>query len=379
MRVVAQLLDAASDRHLWARTYERDLGEVLGLQAEVAAAIAAEVHAHVTPQEKDRLLATRAVSPEAYDAYLRGRFFWSRRDEPGLTKAVEYFEQAIAADPDFAPAYAGLAEAYGPLGFSGFLPPSVATPRMKAAALKALELDPASPQAHTALAACLAFHEWNWVEGGEGVPPRHRAGPWLSDVTPLVRPVSRARWAASRRPFGKERSPFRATRSPPTSTRRWETRSSTSAGSTTPSIATAVTWSWSPGFYRARLGLARAYEATGLHEQALAEIRQADTLSGGHAITRGPLARALRTRGQEDEARKILAELTESSQTRHVSPMEIAAIHAVLGEKDRAFEWLDKAYEERAPALSLVKATPTLDSLRSDPRFPALLHRLHLQ
>ena len=165
VRVSVQLIHAQDDRHLWSAQYERPLRDAMALQAEIARSVADEVQAAITPQETARLSAEQPVDSEAYDFYLRGRYFWAQRTPEALRRSIDYFERALAIEPTFARAHAAIAEAYGPLGYNGWLPPDEATPRMKAAALRALELDPNLVEGLTALGACAAFHEWRWSEG----------------------------------------------------------------------------------------------------------------------------------------------------------------------------------------------------------------------
>jgi TolB-like protein/DNA-binding winged helix-turn-helix (wHTH) protein/Tfp pilus assembly protein PilF len=167
VRITAQLIDAPSDRHLWAKSYERDLKDVLALQDEVARDIAAEIRIKLTPEERTRLAAARPIDPEAHDAYLRGRYFWNRRTEADLHKAKDYFEQAIAKDPGYAPAYSGLADTYFYLSYAwGHIPPREGMPLARAAALKAIELDDSSAEGHTSLATVKFLYDWD-VPGAE--------------------------------------------------------------------------------------------------------------------------------------------------------------------------------------------------------------------
>ena len=165
VRISVQLIHAPTDRHLWAAEYARPLDDVIGLQSEIARTVAREVAATLTPEDTARLAHADAIEPEAYDLYLRGRFFWAKRTEEALHRAVDYFERAIAVQPDFARAHAALAETYAPLAGVGFIHPDEAARRMRAAAEHALEIDPDLVEGLTALGACAAFHEWNWAEG----------------------------------------------------------------------------------------------------------------------------------------------------------------------------------------------------------------------
>ncbi len=377
VRVTAQLVHAASDRHLWARSYEHGEGDLIALQGELARAITQEVRARVTPAVQHRLSARSSARPEAYDAYLRGRYFWNRLDEEGLNKAVTYFEQAVAADPGYALAYAGLAETWGPLGYRGYVPPSEARERMRAAAVKAVELGPELAEAHNGLAACLAFHEWNWAEAEKEF---RRA----IDLDPHYG-LARAWYGLYLTAMGRHEAALRE--------RLTALDSDPLSLATNQNVATSLaalgridaaieqyrkTLELEPRFHSARVGLADMYALKGLREQALAEMRRADADSGGHAFTRASLAHLLAPSGDRAGARRLLAELIGRSRERYVSPFLIAVLHADLGEPDRAFEWLERAYEQRVPELSQLKTYGPLQALRSDPRYQDLLRRMKL-
>ncbi len=178
MRIAAQLIQAATDRHLWAETYERDLQDVLALQSEVASAIAQEIKIKLTPHEQLRLASSRPVDREAYEAYLKGRYFWNRFTDVGMKKAVEYFQRAIEKDPHYAPAYAGLADSYIVLVYFSGVPPKDSFPRAKVAALKAVEMDDRLAEAHTAL-VCSTSIRMGSLRRRERIPASPGAEPKL--------------------------------------------------------------------------------------------------------------------------------------------------------------------------------------------------------
>jgi tetratricopeptide (TPR) repeat protein len=163
VRITAQLIDAARETHLWAESYERDLRNVLALQSEVAQAIAREVRVKLTPVDEARFADAHAVVPEAYEAYLKGRYLWNRRSAEGFPKAVQYFQEAIAKDPAYAAAYAGLADCLSSLGFWGVVPPDEGCAKAKGLAQKALEIDPTSAEAHASLAFATMFYDYDFV------------------------------------------------------------------------------------------------------------------------------------------------------------------------------------------------------------------------
>jgi TolB-like protein/DNA-binding winged helix-turn-helix (wHTH) protein len=369
IRVTAQLVHAPTDRHLWAKEYERDVRDLLALERELSGAIAREVRAVVTPEELVRLGRPRATSPEAYDDYLRGRFFWNKRSKEALEKGVAYFERAVAADPGFALAYAGIAESYGPLSYGGFMAPGEAAARMRAAATRAIELDDTLAEAHTALAACLAFHEWRWAEAGREferaieVNPNYvtahlwrglylgNLGRFEEDVAERTRglgldPLNLAANAGLGDALGRSGRLEDAKRQ------------------------LQKTLDLDPDFAQAHQYLGFVYLRESRRDEALAEFRKAGSDGG--------VGYALAVSGRRDEARRVLSDLEGKASRGYVPALEIAVVHAGLGDREQAFLWLEKAYAERSPMLSGVRVDPRLAPLQGDARFAGLLRRMNL-
>ena len=369
VRVTAQLVHAPTDRHLWARHYERDTRDLFALESELSATIAREVRTVVTSRELERLARPHTTSAEAYDDYLRGRFFWNKRTEEGLEKALTYFQRAVAKDPGFALAHAGIAESYGPLAFGGFMPTAETAPRMRAAATRALELDETLAEAHTALAACMAFQEWNWAaaEGEfhraiEANPNYATAHAWYGlylgllgrseedvaertralDLDPLSLPVN----------AGLGDALGRAGRLP-AAVRQLQ-----------------KTLELAPDFPQAHEYLGEVYLRQGRNDAAIVEFQE--------ARANGSLGYAYAVAGRQAEARRVLADLERRAGARYVPAVDLAAVHAGLGERDQAFLWLEKAFRDRVPSLSGLRVDPRLASLHADSRFADLLRRMNL-
>jgi TolB-like protein/DNA-binding winged helix-turn-helix (wHTH) protein len=373
VRLTAQLIDARDESHLWTRSYDRDMGDLLGLQTEMARTIADEVRAVLTPQERARLAQSRAIDREAYDLYLRGRYFFNRRGgadtEGNLRKAVSHFEQAIDKDPGFALAYGSLAETWGPLGYLASVPPAEALEPMKRNAGRALELDDSLAEGHTAMGACLAFHEWDWA-GAERefkraieLNPHYSVarawyGLYLEDMGRKEESIAEAMQALTEDPFNIAHN----------------TRLATvlfAAGRHEEALERQRrTLELDTQSQYARNGLAGLLAAAGRYDGAAEEYRKAGSRPGA--------ALASAQAGRPDEARALLAELKTVAKDRYRSPLVPASLHAALGEKDAAFAFLEEAFATRVPALSQIKTDGRWKPLRSDPRYADLLRRMKL-
>jgi len=377
VRISAQLIDARADQHLWARSYERDLRDVLVLQDEVAGAIANELKIELTSRGQVRLASSRPVDPEAYETYLKGRYYSSKRTEKDLKKSIEYFQQAIKKDPDYAPAYSGMADAYTLLGYRGILPSNEALPRGKAAALKAVELDDSLAEAHASLAFIAETHEWDWPTAEREykraleLNPGYAAGHnWYAgylmyvgrfeegiveakrarDLDPLSLPVNNA-LAGRLLLAGREKEAIEQSQK---------------------------TLEMDPNFAPAHNELGWAYLRKGMNVEAIAEFRKEAALSGSDPDESIDLGYAYAVVGKRDEAKRILAKLKRKRERSFVPPTALGIISGALGEKDEAFAWLEKAYELRDPQLTYLKVGRRYTPLHSDPRFQDLLRRMGL-
>jgi serine/threonine protein kinase/tetratricopeptide (TPR) repeat protein len=375
VRITAQLIQASTDQHVWAETYDRDLGDVLKLQSEVAQAIAQEVRVQLTPQLKARLGVAHTVNPEAYDAYLRGRSFEGPTLE-AIEKAQKYFEEAIQKDPAFALAYVGLADCYLDLGQFRLVPPQESYRRGKEVIQKALELDQTLAEAH----GTLAFFEWQWDWNWRTAEEEYRYALNLNPNSVDVR-VGLAwylGWRGRRDEALAEVAKIRELDPPNRYTfvdeaaiyyhlRDYRSMLEVSRKSV----------ALNPDNWVGHYFLAVAYD--GLSLEAIPEYQRAVELSQGDTDPIAGLAHAYASVGQRANVEKILRELLQRSKTKYVSPYMIATIYAGLGDKNKAFEFFDKAYQERSPDIPwFLKADLRIDNLRSDPRFQDLLHRVGL-
>jgi len=375
VRVSANLIQASPERHLWAASYERDLRDILALQSEVAQAIAREVRTKVTPQEQVRLTSARPLNPEAYELYLRGRYSWHKRTEDGLKEGIQYFWQATEKDPTYAPAYAGLADCYSLLSMYTDLPPKESFPKAKAAAVRALEIDDTLAEAHTSLAVVKEMYEWDWggaerefkqaIELNPNYPTAHH---WYAF---FLAALGRHGQAIEEMKRGLGIDPFYL------------------HGAMAFIYYMSRQYDLALEHYRrhlqihpdrvpALLFLGQAYEQRGMYREAIAEFQKAVKLSAARTQALAALGHAYAVSGRKSEAVRILKDLTGKSKRTYVSSYHVAAIPTALGDKDQAFEWLEKAYQERSLWLVYLKVDPVLDPLRSDPRFADLLRRIGL-
>jgi TolB-like protein/DNA-binding winged helix-turn-helix (wHTH) protein/Tfp pilus assembly protein PilF len=376
VRITAQLIEASADKHLWAQSYEGDLRDTLALQTQVARAIAEQIRINLTPKEVASLRTSKVVNPEAYEAYLKGRYFWNKRTAEGLKKAVEYFNEAIEKDPTYAQAHSGLADSYALLGDweYGVLAPKDAFSRAKAAATKALELDNTLGEAHTSLAFCLDVFDWDWVsadreftraiELNPGYATAHHWYAWhLIVLGRNDEGIAEMRKAENLDPLSLVISADMADAL--LIARRYDESMQQSQ----------KTLEMDHNFALAHYQLAQALVQKRMYNEAIAELQRAITLSVDNSTFASNLAFAYAVSGKKDEAVRILNDLKNRDPNFSNFP-EIALIYAGLDEKDQAMIWLEKAYQERFNP-SILKR-PAFDTLRSDPRFQDLVRRIGL-
>jgi TolB-like protein/Flp pilus assembly protein TadD len=377
VRIRIQVIDSASDRHLWARSYDHELKDVLVLQSSAARDIAEEVEGKVGSAQADfRPASANPVNPVAYEAYLKGRYFWNKRTEDGLKKSIDYFQQAISQDPKFAAAYAGMADTYSILG-SDVLPARVARSKAHVAASKALELDPTIAEGHAELALVEFYYDWDWPRSEQEFrraielnPNYATAHQWYSYyLTAMGRfpeAVEEAQKAQQIDPLSLAINATLAGRY-------------RDSGQYDQAINVGQrTLEMDPSFVNAHSVLAATYEAEGNWSQAIPEYQKAVELSQNNPTSLAALGCAYGYSGNREKPRNILATLREASKIHYVSAFDMAAVFAGMGEKDNAFHWLEKAYSERESQMAFLGITRRMNGVRSDPRYSDLLHRMHL-
>ena len=380
VRITAELVQVATDRHLWAETYESQLGDVLGLQSRVATAIVNEIRVNLTPEEQQRLANTRSVSAESYENYLKGRYYWNKRSEGGLTKAIEYFQLAIEKDPNYALAYAGLADCYSIIGSAiiGTVPSQNVAPKAEAAALKALQLDDTLAEAQTSLATVRFNYDWDWPGAASGFQRSIELNPSYATAyqrySLYLMAMGRTNESLAQMIRARDLDPLSVSMNFSLGWRLYMARNYDQAIEQLQN-----TLEMDPNFALPRMVLGQAYEQKNAYSQALSELQRAVGISRDSPQMLGALGHAYGASGNRSEAEKVLVKLTEQSKKQYVSPFYVAIVYVGLAENNKAIDWLEKAYADRSNAIIFSKVDPQLDPLRSTPRFQALLHRLALQ
>ena len=374
VRITAQLIEARDDRHLWSETYDGDLRDTLTLQNKVAQAIAEQIRINLKPQEQATLKHGKVVDPQAYEAYLKGRYFWNKRTGDDFEKAVEYFNQAIARDPNYAQAYSGLADTYALMGDweYGVLAPREALPRAEAAAVKALQLDDTLGEAHTSLAFCFDVFDWDLksaeaefrraIELNPSYATAHHWYAWhLSLSGSNVNAIAEMKKAKNLDPVSLIINADLA-------------ELLLIAHFPDESIEQSrKTIEMDVNFALAHNQLAVAYLQRRRQDEAIAELQKAVQLSSGSPTCTANLARAFAASGRRNEAVQLLDDLKKRSRP---DVSEVAVVYAALGDNDQAMTWLEKGYEERFNPSVLLR--PGFDPLRADRRFQDLERRVGL-
>ena len=375
VRITAQLIDAAADKHLWSQSYEGELKDTLALQNQVARAIADQIRINLNPQEQAALKTARVVNPEAYESYLKGRYIWNKRTPDSLRVALAYFNQAIDEDPTDAQAYSGLADTYALLGDwqYGVITPKEALPKAKAAAIKALELDSTLSEAHNSLAFCFDAFDWDLesaekefrrsIELNPGYATAHHWYAWhLSLLGRYDEAIEEMRKAKSLDPLSLI---INADLAELLGIAHFYDESI---------IQSRKTIEMDPNFALAHNQLAQAYLQKHMNGEAIAELQKAVELSAGSPTCIANLARAYAASGRTSEAVKLLSDLKKHSNGGYSDAAEVSMVYAALGDKDQAMHWLELGYEQRFNPGVLLR--PGFDPLRSDPRLQDLVHRI---
>lgn len=375
VRISVQLIHGPSDTQLWANSYHREFRDILGLQREVADAIARQIEVAVSGQERSRLIAARAVAPDVYEDYLKGRFALNVGSRASLQEALVHFQGAIDRDPTFAPAYAGLAAAHGTLGRVALgTPPGQTRPKAIAAARKALELDPNLADARVVLAHELA-REWLWVEAEAEYVRALELNPnsaaahigyahWL-----LCQ--GRTREALSWGERGRELDPLALVGA----TIGWHLFHSRQYDAAIRELQSVL--AVEPENPGALWFLGFALNGTGQFDEAIQVLERARSLTDGSSGVLGVLVRAYAGAGRLDEAKQLVEELHRRRESGYVPPAAFLNAYLGLGDREQAFAWLERAAEERSGMTQYVRVHPYLDPLRDDPRFRDLLRRMN--
>ena len=376
VRVSVQLINATSDAHLWAEIYDRKLTDIFAVESDIAKTIAETLRAKLTGSEEQMMSMKPTENTEAYELYLKGRFFWNKRTGADLRKAIEYFNQAIAKDPNYALAYAGLADSYLLLSAFGAASPSDSLPQAKAAAKRALEIDDTSAEAHTSLGQILLFYDFDFAGSTREFkraitlnPNYATAHHWYGSGPPTClgefdRGIAELKRAQQLDPLSliinaDLGGAFVAAR-------RYDEAIT----------QLRKTIEMDPRFYFAHWNLGEALELKGQLPEAIAEYKKAAELDEDPFVL-ALVGQADAKLGQRDEAIKILSQLERLATKRYVANYSFAIMHMALGEKAKAIDWLERAYRDRSgPEIVGIKVDPMLDPLHGDPRFEALVQKV---
>jgi eukaryotic-like serine/threonine-protein kinase len=372
LRIGTELVDVATGMQLWGAQYDRKPGDIFTIQDDISDEISEKLRLRLTRAEKKRLTKRQTYDAEAYRLYLKGRHHWNQWIEEGFYKAIEYFQQAVDRDPSYALAYTGLADSYVLLGWNSYLPPKDAFPKGRMAAMEAMRVEPELGEAHTPLAAVLWLYDWKWQEAQSefkrslALNPAHpTANHWYAEC---LMTMGRHAEAIAMMKKSQELDPLSLI------------------------ISVAIGWA----YYMARqneesleqlrrtVDLDANYPVTywilglllrkmGRYEEAIAEGEKAVKLSGGSPLISAALAQTWASAGKREKALEILEDLTKLAKQEYVAPHFFAGIHLALGEDDRALEYLEKSFEEHSHWLIYLHIDPSMDGLRSNPRFQDLL------
>jgi serine/threonine-protein kinase len=374
IRVAARLIQPESQTQLWAKSFERGVGDVLALQGEIAGAIARQIEAQLTTDERSRLTATRPIDAKAYEAYLLGRFLLDQGTEESLNSALEQFTKALQIQPDYAAAHAAIAGYYAILPFYSSLSPAEVFPKARAEAEKSLEIDESLPEAHASLAYIRAYYEWDWPKAEQEFRRALELRPSYADAH-----FSFSRFLAAAGRMDEAIAEIR--RAQELDPRSVPLKANTAllfyfSGRYDEALEQLFeVRKLDPNLPLVHWGIGLTYEQKGQQEQAIEALRKATSLSKSLNM-QSSLGHAYARFGKRAEAQAILDMLRERSKESYVPSYFSALIYSGLGDKDRAFEWLERAFQERSTVLAYLRLDPRLAPLRSDPRFAELLRRI---
>jgi tetratricopeptide (TPR) repeat protein/DNA-binding winged helix-turn-helix (wHTH) protein/TolB-like protein len=375
VRLTVQLIRVRDGVQLWGETFDKEFTNIFALEDTLSERVAQSISLKLTGEETRRFTKRPTERPDAYEAYVKGRYFWNKRTDKGMKKGLEYFRQAIALDPMFAEAYVGVADSYGTLGLYAVLPPKEAFPAAKDAAKRALEMDDGLAEAHATLGFINFYYDWN---GGDATnefrraladnPNYAMAHSWYGETLAAMGRYPEAIAEAQR---ALEDDPLSLIIG---SNAGWTLSLAGKTDQAIEILRKAI--EIDPTFPRTHYRLGRAYEQKKSYEMAISELEQAVSLSGGDACYKGSLGHAYAISGNLNQARKVLQELEERTDQPYVPAYAIALVYAGLGESDHAISWLQKAYEDRSTSIAFLKLDPELEDLHSDQRFEQLSRRV---
>jgi TolB-like protein/Flp pilus assembly protein TadD len=375
VRVNAQLIKAATGAHVWADTFDRKLTDIFTVETEIATRIAETLQAKLTGSEKTAIAKRPTVSTEAYELYLKGRFFWNKRTGADLRTAIEYFNQALSKDPNYALAYAGLGDSYGLLPIYREASPADSLPQAKAGAKKALELDETLAEAHSSLALVFQFYDYDIEQSLKEFERAIQLNPnyatahhWYGE---LLGAMGRFDESIAELKRAQQLDPLSLIINADLGKAYTLARQYDKA---IEQLRKAI--EMDPRFYRAHWSLGKALQLKGQLNEGIAEYRKAVELNDD-PFSVALLGQAYARAGQREEAQKILGRLSDTTKSRYIQPYSFALLYLALGDKEQAIHELERTYRERAgEGAFMFKADPMLDDLRGNPRFEALVQKV---
>jgi len=379
LRITAQLIDAATEEHLWSDVYDRDLEDAFAIQTDIAKRIAKALRVRVLQSETFRIEKKATGIPEAYSLYLKGRHSLNTRTQKGLKAAIQHFENSIKHDPNFALAYTGLADAYSILASYSleYIPPREGFPKAKTAAEKALSLDDHLAEAHASLGLVKFYYEWDWSSAEAELKKALELNPGYAQAhqyyADFVKSFGRFEEALGEMKKALALDPLSYSINTGIGHILYLSRQYDQAIDQYSKIVET-----DPAFVPARLWFGRPYMQKGMFKEAIEQSEQAVRLAKESTVSLATLGQAYASAGMEAEARKVLDRLIERSRKQYVPSYWIALVHMSMGNKDEAFAWLERAYQERSSWLVWANVEPRFDPLRSDPRFTSILTRMRL-
>jgi len=375
VRLTVQLIRVRDGEQLWGETFDKEFTNIFALEDALSERVAQSIRLQLTGEETRRFTKRSTEKPDAYEAYVKGRYFWNKRTDKGMKKGLEYFRQAITLDPTFTEAYVGVADSYATLGLYAVIPPKEAFPAAKEAAKRALEMDDGLAEAHASMGFINFYYDWNGTDAGNEFrraladnPNYAMAHSWYGES---LAAMSRYPEAVAEAQRALQDDPLSLIIG---SNAGWTLSLAGKTDQAIEILKKAI--EIDPSFPRTHFRLGRAYEQKKLYDLAISELEQAVSLSGGDACYKGSLGHVYAASGKPDQARRLLQDLEGRTGQAYVPSYAIALVYAGLGENDHAITWLEKAYEDRSTSMVFLRSDPELSSLRSDQRFQELSRRI---
>ena len=376
VRLTVQLIRVRDGEQLWAETFDKEFTNLFALEDALSERVAQSIRLKLTGEETRRFTKRATERPDAYEAYVKGRYFWNKRTERGMKKGLEYFRQAMTLDPTFAEAYVGVADSYATLGLYAIIPPREAFPAAKEAAKRALEMDDGLAEAHATMGFINFYYDWNKTDAENEFrraladnPNYAMAHSWygenLAAMGRFPEAVAEAQGALEDDPLSLIIG----------SNAGWTLSLAGKTDQAIEILKKAI--EIDPTFPRTHFRLGRAYEQKKLYDLAISELELAVSLSGGDSCYNGSLGHAYAVSGKTEQARRVLRDLEGRTGQAYVPSYAIALVYAGLGDNDRALTWLQKAFDDRSTSIAFLKLDPELTSLHSDPRFDQFSKRVN--